>query len=205
MLARLSFALLCACLVATPALAKDKTAFSCAGVFGPDSSEALLKKTYGADNVVTGTVPGAEGEDMLATTVFPNDPDKTMVFGWQDDDKREGLGFVDLPPSIDGPHGVHVGMSVAEILAINGQPFTIGGFWWDYGGYAQIEKGALANADDATCFLSLRFSPAEDYPQDLDVSSVSGEVTIPADAPLLAKLDTRVTEVSVSYAGDEGD
>lgn len=204
MLARVSFALLCACLVATPALAKDKTAFSCTGVFGPDSSEALLIKTYGADNVVTGQVPGAEGMDMLATTVFPNDPDKTMVFGWMNEETREGLGFVDLPPSIEGPHGVHVGMSVADVLAINGKPFSIGGFWWDYGGYAQIEQGTLANADDATCFVSLRFSPADEYPQDLDVSAVSGEVSIPADEPLLEKLDTRVSTVSVSYP-DQGD
>ena len=202
MLARLSFALLCACLVATPALAKDKTAFSCTGVFGPDSSEVLLKQTYGADNVVTGMVPGAEGEEMLATTVFPNDPDKTMQFGWMDDETREGLGFVDLPPSIDGPHGVHVGMSVADVLAINGQPFNIGGFWWDYGGYAQIDQGALANADDASCFLSLRFSPADEYPADLDVSAVSGEVTVPATEPLLEKLDTRLSVVSVSYPSD---
>ena len=202
MLARLSFALLCACLVVTPALAKDKTAFSCTGVFGPDSSEALLKQTYGADNVVTGMVPGAEGDEMLATTVFPNDPDKTMQFGWMDDDTREGLGFVDLPASIDGPHGVHVGMSVADVLAINGQPFNIGGFWWDYGGYAQIDQGALANADDASCFLSLRFSPADEYPADLDVSAVSGEVTVPATEPLLEKLDTRLSVVSVTYPSD---
>jgi hypothetical protein len=205
MLARLSFALLCACLVATPALAKDKTAFSCTGVFGPDSSEALLIKTYGADNVVTGMVPGVEGEDMLATTVFPNDPDKTMQFGWQDEEKRQTVSFVDLPPSIDGPGGVHVGMPVADVLAINGKPFNIGGFWWDYGGYAQIDQGTLANADDAACFLSLRFSPSDDYPQDLDVSSVSGEVTIPSDEPLLEKLDTRLSVVSVSYRWPESE
>ncbi|MET3900538.1 hypothetical protein ABIB57_004504 [Devosia sp. UYZn731] len=201
MLARLSLALLCACLVATPALAKDKTAFSCTGVFGPDSSEALLKQTYGAENVVTGQVPGAEGQDMLATTVFPNDPDKTLQFGWMNDDTREGLGFVDLPPTMDGPGGVHVGMTVAEVLALNGKPFTIGGFWWDYGGYGQIDQGTLANADDASCFLSLRFTPSEEYPQDLNVDAVSGEVSIPSDEPLLEKLDVRVSEVTVSYAG----
>jgi len=203
MLTRLSFALLCACLVATPVLAKDKTAFSCTGVFGPDSSEALVKQTYGADNVVTGMVPGAEGQDMLATTVFPNDPDKTLLFAWMNDQTREGLAFVDLPPSIAGPHDIHVGMSVAEVLAINGRPFNVGGFWWDYGGYAQIEEGALANTELTTCYLSLRFAPADAYPQDLDVSAVSGEVSIPADEPLLAKLDTRLTVVSVSYPGPD--
>lgn len=205
MLVRLSAALLCACLLATPALAKDKTGFSCTGVFGPDSSETLLKQTYGDANVVTGQVPGAEGQDMLATTVFPNDPDKTLLFGWMNDDTREGLAFVNLPPSIEGPHGVRVGMSVAEVLAINGKPFNIGGFWWDYGGYAQIEQGVLANTELTTCFLSLRFSPADDYPQDLDVSAVTGEVSVAADNPLLEKLGTRLSEVSVSYPGPEGD
>jgi hypothetical protein len=204
MLARISCALLCACLVATPALAKDKTDFSCTGVFGPDSSEALLIETYGADNVVTGQVPGAEGMETLATTVFPDDPDRLMLFGWMDEETRQGLGYVDLPPSIDGPHGVHVGMPVAEVLAINGKPFNIGGFWWDYGGYAQIEQGTLANADDATCFLSLRFAPADDYPQDLDVSAVSGEVSVAADEPLLEKINTRLSTVSISYP-DQGD
>ena len=203
MLARLSFALLCACLVATPSLAKDKTAFSCSGVFDPDSSEALLKQTYGAENVVTGEVPAPEGEEMLATTVFPNDPDKTLLFGWMNSDTREGLAFVNLPPSMDGPHGVHVGMSVAEVLAINGKPFNVGGFWWPYGGYARIEQGTLANADDADCFLWLIFSPADDYPQDLDVSAVTGEVTIASDEPLLEKLDTRLSIVSIRYPDPE--
>ena len=199
MLARLSFALLCACLVATPTLAKDKTAFSCSGVFGPDSSEALLIETYGAENVVTGMVPAPEGQETFATTVFPNNPDKTLLFGWMNGDAREHPAYVNLAPSLDGPHGVHAGMSVAEVLAINGKPFKVGGFWWPYGGYARIEKGTLAKAHDADCFLSLIFSPTDDYPQDLDVSAVTGEVNIPSDDPLLEKLDTRVSIVMIQY------
>lgn len=203
MLARLPFVLLCACLVLTPALANDKTSFSCTGVFGPDSSEALLKQTYGAENVVTGQVPGAYDQQMLATTVFPNDPDKSMQFVWWDEDTREGLLSVDLPPSIDGPGGVHIGMPVAEVLDINGKPFTMSGFWWDYGGYDKIEQGALAYHDGSGCYLSLHFAPADDYPQDLDVSAVSGDVTVAADEPLLEKLDTRVSFVSISYPGED--
>lgn len=203
MLARLPFVLLCACLVVTPALANDKAAFSCTGVFGPDSSEALLIKTYGAQNVVTGMVPGDYDQEMLATTVFPNDPDKSMRFAWWDEDAREGLIFADLSPSMDGPGGAHIGMTVSEVGAINGKPFTIRGFWQQSGGYARIEKGTLAEYDASGCFLSLGFSPAEDYPKDLDVSAVSGDVTIASDEPLLEKLDTRVSLVSISYSGED--
>ena len=204
MLARASLIALCAALLAGPALAMDAQGFSCSGPFGADSSEALLKTTFGADNVVTGEVPGPEGTTMLATTVFPNDPAKTLQFGWWDEEKLEGLSYVDLPPGMAGPHGVEIGMTVDEIAAINGQPYTIGGFWWDYGGYAMFETGVLASSD-SDCYLSLRFSPADKDFGDIDLGPVSGEVIIPSTDPLLAKLDTRVTMVSVSYPGPEGD
>lgn len=204
MCARLSLIALCAVLAAGPTLAKDKSEFACDGVFGPDSSEALLVKTYGADNVVTGETDGPEGTEILTTTVFPNDPERVLTFSWWDETNRTGLNYVDLPPSVLGPAGVRVGMTVAEVEAINGAPFAIGGFWWDYGGYAMIDTGKLANADTG-CFTSLRFAPADTDYGDLDVSSVSGEVTIPSSDPLLAKIDTRLQVLSISYAGPEGD
>lgn len=212
MLARLSLAALSLALVAAaPAVAKEKTkpatpeAVACSGVYGPDSSEALVKQTFGADNVVTGTVPGPEGEDMLATTVFPNDPDRTMQFGWWDDETRTGLSYVELAPTQIAPNGAHVGQTVAEVEKLNGKPFTVGGFWWDYGGYANFEGGKLENADDTTCWISLRFAPNDEYPADLDVSAVSGEVQVPSTEKLLSTLDVRVQSVDISWPGPEGD
>lgn len=203
MFARLSMFALCAALLATPALAEDK-AFSCEGVFGADSSEAFLIKTYGADNVVTGETDGPEGTQILTTTVFPNDPERALVFSWFDEENRAGLSYVDLSPSTSGPFGLRVGMTVAEVEAINGKPFSIGGFWWDYGGYAMIDDGTLLNKDDG-CFISLRFAPADKDFGSLDVSPVTGEVSVPSSDPLLAKIDTRVQVLSISYAGPEGD
>jgi hypothetical protein len=205
MIVRLSLLALCAALAISPAYAKDKSAQSdtaCSGVFGPQSSEALLIETYGAENVVTGQVAGPEGIEMLATTVFPNDPDKTMLFGWWDEEDLAILNFVDLAPSQVGPLGVRVGMTPAEVEAINGEPFLIGGFWWDYGGYANIQSGKLVELPDG-CYLSLRFAPAEEYSPALDVTPVSGEVQVPSDEGLLEILDTRVQVVSLSYPGGD--
>lgn len=205
MIARLSLLAFSLVLAATPTFAKDKAAFACEGVFGPESSEKLLIDTYGADNVVTGEVDGPEGSTLLATTVFPNDAEKEMQFGWWNDEARTGLSYARLSPSMAGPEGVKIGMTVPEVEAINGKPFTIGGFWWDYGGYGIIDAGKLANVDDTSCYISLRFSPADDDTGDLDVSAVSGEVTIPSDEPLLDKLKVTVQSVEISYAGAEGD
>ena len=203
MRARLSLIILCAVLSTGTALAKDKTQFACEGVFGADSSEALLIKTYGAENVLTGETDGPEGTQILTTRVFPNDPERVLVFSWWDEENRKGVNYLDLPPSISGPHGVRVGMTVAEVEAINGEPFSIGGFWWDYGGYGMIDSGKLFNEGDG-CYTSLRFAPADKDFGNLDVSSVSGEVTVPSSDPLLAKIDTRLQVLSISYAGPEG-
>ena len=202
MLARLSLLALFATLAASPALAKTKTVaaddVSCSGVFGAESTEALVKQTFGDDNVVTGDVPGPEGTTMFATTVFPNDPERTMEFVWFDEENRTGLSYVELSPSQTGPHRIHIGMSVAEVEAANGEPFSIGGFWWDYGGYAQIESGNLAG-DGNGCFISLRFSPNDDALGDTDVTAISGEVIIPSSEPLLEQVDTSVQSISLGY------
>jgi hypothetical protein len=58
---------------------------------------------------------------------------------------------------------------------------------------------------DDGCYISLRFAPADrDYGK-LDVSAVSGEVTIPSDEPLLEALDVRLQVLSISYPYPEGD
>lgn len=210
MLARLSLTALCLLLATGPAWAKDKTKpaapdaeFSCSGAYGPDSSEALLIETFGADNVVTAMVPGPEGTEMLATTVYPGDHLKSMQFVWWDEDNRTGLSYVDLAVDQAGPLGLRLGLSVAEVEAINGQPFIVGGFDWDYGGYANIEAGAIR--DYADCFISIRFSPMGDYPQGIDASAISGDIEVPSSEPLLADVDAQVVVLSLGYPAPESD
>ena len=203
MLARSTVATLLATL-AFPALAQDVTGpVSCTGVFGADSSEQLLIETFGAENVVTGQVPGPEGMTYLATTVYGDDPERRMEFAWFNEETMSQLSAVELAPGQSGPGGLRIGMSVAEVEAINGEPFTVGGFWWDYGGYASFETGALAGPLPGNCFVSLRFSPAEETPAGIDLDAIAGEVIIPSDAEVLQLADTKVTNMSLGYALDE--
>lgn len=207
---RISLIALSLAVAVTPAMAKDKVkttsdapvAVTCDGVFGPKSSDALVRETFGDENVETGLVYGVEGIEFEASTVYPNDPDRVMQFSWFDDEKHEYLSSVELSPSQETPTGVKIGMTVAEVEAINGAPFTLGGFWWDYGGGSTFETGALANPDEG-CGFWIGFAPTEDYPQDLDVSAVSGEVTVPSSEPLLKTLDVRVQSINLGYAWPE--
>ena len=192
MLARISLVALLA--ATTPALAQE---FTCEGPFAIDSSEARLIETYGADNVVTGIVPGPEGTEMLATTVFPDNAKKTMQFVWWDEANLSGPSYIEMPAKMVSPGGVRIGLSLAEVEALNGEPFKLSGFGWDYGGYAGFESGALSDLP-GDCILSLRFDPSI-YPEGVDTTATSGDRELSSDDPLLAKMQVRVYSMSVGY------
>lgn len=209
MLVRVSLAALCAAmLVVTPvaAKAKVKTAeaavadqvIECTGPFGPNATEADMRTHFGAENVVSGTIYGAEGMELPGTIIYPNDPSRKMEVTWFDEDNRAYPGSIELSTSHIAPGGVRLGMSIDEVGKLNGEPFNVGGFWWDYGGYSWFESGALA-MDDQPCNLIIRFLPGDNYPDTIDVSEISGEVELRSDLPLLDEVDTRVVMLAIGY------
>jgi len=189
-----SLALFPLLLMAAPAMAAD---IVCEGPFAADSSEARLIETFGKDNVVTGDVPGPEGSTMLATTIFPDDPARTMEFGWWDEEKHERLAYFTVPPGDTAPGGLRQGLTVREVEALNGSPFRMYGFFWDYGGTAIFEGGKL-EAPVEGCAVRVRFATG-DYPADLDVDAITGDREISSSEPLLDKVDARVDTVTVDY------
>src|SRR5215217_4415356 len=113
MLARVSFFVALA--LATPTMAEE---IACEGAFAIDSSAARLIEVYGAGNVVTGTVPGPEGTEMLATTVFPGDDKKSLQFVWWDEENLTDPAYIELSSAMTAPGGVRIGMTLGEIEAL---------------------------------------------------------------------------------------
>lgn len=211
MMIRVSLAALCAAmLVAAPVASKEKNKpiqsgpaheenFACSGILGPDSTEAALRAHYGDANVVTGTVYGPEGMEMLGTSFYPGEEGRSVEVLWYDEEALAYPASVTLPAGVIAPNGVRLGMTIDEVEALNGQPFKLGGFWWDYGGYAYFEVGNLADNDpEPECFVSVRFLPG-DYSDEIDTLEVSGEVEVRSDLPLLDEIDTRVFQLLVHY------
>jgi hypothetical protein len=180
--------------LATPTLAEE---IACEGAFAIDSSEARLIELYGADNVVTGMVPGPEGSEMLATTVFPDNPKKTLQFVWWDEQSLSDPSYIELPDKAVAPGGLRAGMSLAEVEAINGEPFTLLGFGWDYGGSAGFESGALSGLP-GDCMLSLSFEYGT-APEGVDTLPAMGDKELSSDDPLLAQMQIELDAISVGY------
>lgn len=184
-----------AILLCAPAFADE---VKCEGVFGVDSTLELIEQTFGKENVVTGETDGPEGSTIIATTIFPDDPEKRMIVGWWDEENRTGLSYVELPPK-DSIAGLHAGLTVKEVEALNGEAFTMTGFWWDYGGYAGFQSGKLSEIPGG-CYVSAYFQPSEIFaPDGLDTSSISGDIEVQSGNPLLEKLDVRVESVTIGY------
>ena len=158
-------------LLAAPALSEELNCTS----FTTDTTLAQIEQKYGKENVITGDVDGPEGDSFTATTVFPKDDVRKFEIYWFDEEKREGLSGFTLPQDGVGPSGIKIGMAIKDVQKINGKPFTVGGFYWDYGGAASFAGGKLENKDDAACFMGVTFAPSVETTDQKIGDAISGE------------------------------
>lgn len=182
------------------------------------TSESRIRALYGPENVRRKDILVGEGEPVPATVVYPDDPEKTFIIRWRDP------SFRNLPESIlfRGPRsiwktdkGLSLGSTLKEIETINGKPFTLYGFGWDYGGtVAGAEGGILTELGEkehdpvAVRSLILRLSaeifPTRPIPLTQDESlKLSGERIFRSDHPGMQKLNPRVYEMIVLFPPPE--
>jgi hypothetical protein len=189
-------------LLDAPAMAQssDPLHLECAGPFGPDSSEAFLAQLFGADNVVSETIAGPEGTTLDATLVFPNDPARRLVVLWQDEERHARPAAIIIREDSDwiGPGGVRLGSALAEVEAVNGAPFSVLGFGWDYGGAAGFPSGALADIPGG-CIMSLSFDLDWSREFGPEFDAIMGDQQLGSDDPLLQAAAPIVSEIAVGY------
>jgi hypothetical protein len=178
-----------------PLLAEE---IGCEGVFNQSATLAEIEAAFGKENVVTGEVPGPEGMTMIATTIYPDDPQRKMEVHWWDEENVAFFAGVTLAEGDTGPHGVKVGTTIEELEAINGEPFGLMGFFWDYGGGASFDSGVLSDIPGG-CYLNVRLSPTRDeLPEDLSLA-ISGDIELRSDMPELREAKVEVYEVNLGY------
>lgn len=142
---------------------------SCTGLFARDASHESIAKAFGKGNVTTEEVGIGEGETAPATVLFPRDTARRLEIFWRDAKRKRGIAEIRIG---DGalwrtPQGVAVGMPLADVEFINGKPFTLAGFGWDYGGTTLDWQGGALATQPGGCRLMLRFD--QTAPTDADV------------------------------------
>lgn len=176
---------------APPAAAASPDTITCGTPIAWDATEESLKAQFGAENVVHKDLGGPEGTELFGTQIYGSDPTKTFDVLWADEEKWANPAAITVNRvwSEDGEtatnpvwasaEGVKAGMSIEEVEKINGKPFKLSGFGWDYGGNATSwESGKLEPATDAKCGITMTFGDTSDATP----ASVLGDTELVSDA-----------------------
>ena len=174
---------------------------ACAAPFGPDASHASIAAAFGRDAVVYRKIDGPEGEKIGATIVYPKDPARRLELIWDDEKKRSGLANVRFSETTAwiAPNGVRRGMSLSDVEALNGGPFVLSGFDWDYGGYVTDWKGGvLGRPLPGGCIVQVRFGYTPDAPEPAALA-VSGDKEFPSNDRNMRLVKPRVGALGFAY------
>jgi hypothetical protein len=159
-----------------------------------DSYQSLAV-AYG-NNAQLGMVPGAEGTESRGLLLYATVPARKVYVTFWDAAMRHvsRIEPADGAVAWTGPEGIHVGSTLDYIEKVNGKPFTISGFGWDYGGYAADFKGGRLERLSGGCSISLRFY-SDSLPE-----GVSGDgVMVESNDPRLSDAKVKVVEMSFGW------
>ena len=173
------------------------------GSLGPLTTRLELEARFGKANVREETFDGAEGDGSYPVlVVFPDDPRKRLEL--VQDAENPDAPIVELRVSNPATHwhdakGLRPGMTLAELVTLNGAPVSFYGLNWDYGGAVQDwHGGTLANAVDATTFHRVTLAARHDAP---DARLPQGDRSFRSDDasyPTLGK-DLVVSQLGISW------
>jgi hypothetical protein len=175
-------------------------AIKCEGPFGPNATHAEVVKVFGANNVSYQDIDGAEGEKIKATVLFAGDAKARLEILWSDEQARRGPMVRARDRSTwTGPNGIHIGMTLAEIEKMNGKPFKLSGFDWDYGGRVlDWQGGSLGKPQQGGCIVGVEFVHPEDAPEE-NLNKVTGDNEFASDSADMRAVAPYVSVVTVSY------
>jgi hypothetical protein len=129
------------------------------GALHKDLSLDDLRRRFGAANVTVAQIDGAEGETFRGIVLFADDPARRAEIFPQDDANLRGIATIRVSGTQSRwqlDNGVHLGMTLAELVAANGKPVSFSGLDWDYGGgISDWHGGRLAPTDSGTVFVAV--------------------------------------------------
>ena len=167
------------------------------GFITKNTSRDTLEELYGPMNVADTDLPIGEGETVPATVVFPGTAREATVI-WTPEKKNKKVDRV----VIAGeewllPDGIRHGDGLEAVEGINGGPFMIYGFGWDYGGVGYFKGGQLDRK------VQIWFRPSiEEGP---DYEKVLGDSLFNSEDAAMRAVDPRITGVAIIFGAKNRD
>ncbi|MHC4756510.1 MAG: SecDF P1 head subdomain-containing protein, partial [Planctomycetota bacterium] len=175
-----------------------------------ETTEADLRRIYGTENVENANIPIGEGDYEPGTVLFPKDPTKKVEILWEDIEKRSQPKTV-LIKGVKSEwqifNGITLGTKLNELQRINGKPFVLTGFGWDYEGTViSWEKGNLKDQlgdlglpDNRKVILRLVESNAS-IVSAKEYQSVLGDKPFSSSHPVMRKLNPGIYQIVAFFS-----
>jgi len=175
-----------------------------------ETSDAMLAAIFGVEEVQRTDVHLGEGFTAPGTAVYPNDPVRRIEVVWSDDARTVAkevrlTGGSSVWRTVDG---ISLGTTLRDIERLNGYPFQLAGFGFDYAGtIVDCGRGRLttlgcSGEDDSdriplSRVLVLRLSPDVSAMGTAEYCEVIGERFFSSGHPAMQTLDPKVYQMII--------
>jgi len=176
------------------------------GPITASSSEADLRKAFGAAWVVDKEIDFGEGMFDPGTLIYEKVPGKTLAIRWKDPASRmapEWFSICYAQPGVDcgwrTADGIGTGTALKDLERRNGGSFTLAGFGWDYSGtVVDWEGGKLGVLKKGPGRLILRLDAP--HASAADYKAVRGDAIFSSSHPVMQKLNPRVYSMDFEFS-----
>jgi len=177
------------------------------GPVNAQTTRAELDRLFGKDFVKDGDVGVGEGETEPGTIVNGDDPSRALAILW-----RKPLSRVPSTVRIcyelrQGPcrwqatSGITYGTTLKELERLNGRPFRLMGFAWDYEGTVMSWQGGLLEAKLKGCGrLMLRLRPDSQSIERPEWRQVLGAREYSSGHPAMQKMNLLVYDMLLDFS-----
>ena len=170
------------------------------GPITQQSDESVLRRIFGDANVKQGRIQIGEGETLPGTVLFPDDSSRQLMILWSDTVGRR------LPSRLilrgDSSRwslrpGITLGTTLERLEQLNGRPFTLAGFGWDYSGVVTDWRGGSVAAPSRNAKVYLLPPPSKASTP--SYSRVLGDKDYASDLPAMKELQPVVYQIFYDF------
>jgi len=179
---------------------------TCDGVWAPDTSEEALRRYFGSSQVSRQMIDVGEGELEDGSVVYPNSPRLTILVLWKDLLGRRRPSSIRLRKGSTQViyEGIGIGTTLKAIERLNGRPFQLAGFDFDYSGTVTSWRGGrLEKVSGPACEIKVRLLPilpkSPSRQQLAAGEATEGDRDFESSNPNMQLLNPRVYEVLLIY------
>jgi hypothetical protein len=170
------------------------------GAISRRSSAANLRRSFGAQSVEQTRIELGEGETSPGTVLYPGDSLRRLEIIWRDTVAQQEPARIILRGRQSQwrvARGISLGTSLKDLEQLNGRPFTLAGFGWDYAGVLISWNGG--SLDSALAGVKLYLDPGPAQSESAPYSQVLGDKEYSSSLPAMQQLNPRVAQIFVDF------